>query len=119
MSSIARVLIVDDNAMSRRKMAMAVKNLGDVSVEAESGETALEILGAQHINLMLLDMVMPGIDSFGVLAAVRGDKGFSSIPVLVISGADGEIESVARAIELGATDFLPKNFLITHEPQPA
>ena len=110
MPAPARVLVVDDSALSRRKMATAVKNLGHDFIEAESGETALAILGAQTIDLILLDIVMPGIDGFGVLETVRTDKRFSSIPVLVISGVDGDMDSVARANELGATDFLPKNF---------
>lgn len=104
------VLIVDDNAMSRRKMALAVRHLGHRSLEADSGEAALEILRSENFDLILLDIVMPGIDGFGVLEALQSDRRTSSIPVLVISGEDGDIAAVARAIELGATDFLPKNF---------
>lgn len=106
----SRVLVVDDSSMSRKKMAMAVKNLGHEWVEADSGEAALAILKDQSFDLILLDILMPGIDGFGVLEALRADKCLSEIPVLVISGMEGDMESVARAIELGATDFLPKDF---------
>jgi CheY-like chemotaxis protein len=110
MSHPERVLVVDDNATSRRKMAMAVKKLGRTWVEADSGEAALAFLKDNDADLILLDILMPGMDGFGVLEALRADKRLSAIPVLVISGMDSDMESVARAIELGATDFLPKDF---------
>jgi CheY-like chemotaxis protein/drug/metabolite transporter (DMT)-like permease len=110
MSHPERVLVVDDNATSRRKMAMAVKKLGREWVEADSGEAALAFLKDNDADLILLDILMPGMDGFGVLEALRTDKRLSAIPVLVISGMDSDMDSVARAIELGATDFLPKDF---------
>jgi CheY-like chemotaxis protein len=105
-----RVLVVDDNGTSRRKIAMAVKNLGFDWVEADSGEAALAFLADNDADLILLDIMMPGLDGFAVLDALRADRRLASIPVLVISGMDGDMQSVARAIELGATDFLPKEF---------
>jgi PAS domain S-box-containing protein len=113
MASIARVLIVDDSAMSRRKMAMAVRNLGHEWTEIDNGEAALDFLRDNDVDLVLLDILMPGLDGFGVLEAMRSDTRLSAIPVLVISGMDGDMGSVARAIELGATDFLPKDFSAT------
>ncbi len=110
-SPISRVLVVDDSTMSRRKMAMAIRKLGhDGVIEADSGEAALSILKENDVDLILLDIMMPGMDGFGVLEVLRADKRLSSIPVLVISGMDGDLDSVARAIELGAYDFLPKEF---------
>lgn len=91
-------------------MAMAVKHLGHDPIEADSGEAALARLDAHDIDLILLDIMMPGIDGFDVLATLRTDKRLASIPVLVISGIEGDMQSVARAIELGAADFLPKDF---------
>jgi CheY-like chemotaxis protein len=105
-----RVLVVDDNGTSRRKIAMAVKNLGFDWVEADSGEAALAFLEDNDADLILLDIMMPGMDGFAVLDALRANRRLASIPVLVISGMDGDMQSVARAIELGATDFLPKEF---------
>ena len=104
------VLVVDDSAVSRRKMAMAIRNLGHQWIEANSGEAALSLLQENDVDLILLDIMMPGLDGFDVLEVLRADKRLSAIPVLVISGMDGDMESVARAIELGATDFLPKDF---------
>ena len=106
----SRVLVVDDNTMSRRKIAMAVRNLGHHWIEIDSGEAALDFLQGNDVDLVLLDIIMPGLDGFGVLEAMRLDQRMSAIPVLVISGMDSDMESVARAIELGAADFLPKDF---------
>jgi CheY-like chemotaxis protein len=105
-----RVLVVDDSGTSRRKIAMSVKNLGLDWVEADSGEAALAFLKENDADLILLDIMMPGMDGFAVLDALRADRRLAAIPVLVISGMDGDMESVARAIELGAADFLPKDF---------
>ena len=105
-----RVLVVDDSGTSRRKIAMSVKNLGLDWVEADSGEAALAFLKDNDADLILLDIMMPGMDGFAVLDALRADRRLAAIPVLVISGMDGDMQSVARAIELGATDFLPKDF---------
>ena len=91
-------------------MAMAIRNLGHQWIEANSGEAALSLLQENDVDLILLDIMMPGLDGFDVLEVLRADKRLSAIPVLVISGMDGDMESVARAIELGATDFLPKEF---------
>ena len=108
--SSSHVLVVDDSTMSRRKIAMAVKNLGHTWTEVDSGEAALDFLRDNDVDLVLLDIMMPGLDGFGVLQAMRSDLRLSSVPVLVISGMDSDMDSVARAIELGATDFLPKDF---------
>lgn len=106
----ARVLIVDDNALNRSKMRMAVRALGH-SVEVTSGGAeALQALRDSPFDAVLLDIVMPGVDGYDVLAAMQGDARLRDIPVIVISALDDETESVVRAIELGAEDFLPKSF---------
>jgi DNA-binding response OmpR family regulator/drug/metabolite transporter (DMT)-like permease len=89
---------------------MAVKNLGHEWIEVDSGEAAVEFLRGNEVDIVLLDIVMPGLDGFGVLEAMREESRLASVPVLVISGMDSDMDSVARAIELGATDFLPKDF---------
>lgn len=109
----SQVLVVDDSVLSRRKIAMAVRNLGHEWTEVDNGEAALDFLRNNNVDLVLLDILMPGLDGFGVLEAMHKDPRLSSIPVLVISGMDGDMDSVARAIELGATDFLPKDFSAT------
>ena len=107
--SDAIILIVDDNRTSRQKMSLAVKSLGHTAVTAENGSIGLQKLSQQQFDLVLLDIEMPVMDGFGVLARMRENKELFEIPVIVIS-ASSEMENIVKAIELGAQDFLPKNF---------
>lgn len=106
----ARVLVVDDNGLSRKKMRMAVQSLGYDAEMAEDGAQALEKLRAGRFDAVLLDILMPELDGFGVLGELKGDESLRDIPVIVISALDDETDSVVRAIKLGAEDFLPKSF---------
>src|SRR5262245_12434465 len=78
---------------------------------AVNGREALEMLASlpQEYDLVLLDIMMPEMDGFQVLERLRADPELRTIPVIMISAVD-EIDAVARAIELGATDYLPKPF---------
>jgi DNA-binding response OmpR family regulator len=76
---------------------------------AENGFQALERLGSQAFDVVLLDLIMPELDGFQVLEKMKGDSRQREIPVIVISALD-EMESILRCIEMGATDYLPKPF---------
>ncbi|WP_247651398.1 response regulator [Roseovarius autotrophicus] len=106
----ASVLIVDDSRVSGRKLAKAVTALGHRTELVSGGTEALGILGEMPFDIVLLDIVMPEMDGYAVLIAMKADVALREIPVIVVSSLDDEIESVARSIELGAEDFLPKNF---------
>lgn len=106
----ARILVVDDNGVSRKKIRMAVENLGHLADTAENGIEALSKLRSESYDAVLLDIVMPEVDGFAVLEQLKRDEVLRDIPVIVISALDDETESVVKAIELGAEDFLPKNF---------
>ena len=104
-----RVLVVDDHRQTRLKMSLAVRNLGHEAEEAEDGAAALARLAQGGIDMVVLDIVMPEMDGFAVLQAMKADPGLRDIPVLVISSLE-EMDDVVKAIELGAEDFLTKNF---------
>ncbi|NDW44142.1 response regulator [Ruegeria sp. PrR005] len=106
----ASVLIVDDSRVSGRKLAKAVNSLGHHSKRVTGGAEALAVLHETPFDIMLLDIVMPEVDGYQVLNAMKSDAALRDIPVIVVSSLDEEIDSVVRAIELGAEDFLPKNF---------
>lgn len=106
----ARILVVDDSALNRRKLSLAVKTLGHEPEMAEDGVQALAALRARAFDAVLLDIVMPGMDGFEVLHALKSDAALRDIPVIVVSALDDETASVVRAISLGAEDFLPKDF---------
>ena len=108
------MLVVDDDPLNRRLIAAGVRRLGHRTVEVASGEAALELLeaggddpDAESPDLVLLDIVMPGIDGFDVLSRVKADARLRHLPVVVISSVE-RTDDIARCIELGAEDFLPK-----------
>ncbi len=104
------ILVVDDNEDNRFTLSMRLEACGYSNlVTAENGREALEKLAVQPFSLVLLDIMMPELDGYGVLEAMRADGKLSAIPVLVISAVD-EIGSIVRCIELGATDYLTKPF---------
>lgn len=103
------VLIVDDLATIRLMLARHVRELGHQVTLSGDGRDALKLLGEQSFDLVLLDMMMPGMDGYAVLKQIKEDPGLREIPVVMISGVD-DIKLVTRCIEIGAEDYLPKPF---------
>tara|TARA_R110002167_G_scaffold91032_3_gene244800 strand:+ start:1159 stop:2229 length:1071 start_codon:yes stop_codon:yes gene_type:complete len=106
----ARILVVDDNEDNIFTLVRRLKRLGlnDI-VTAENGLEAVALVEADSFDLILLDIMMPEMDGYDVLARLKGDERLRHIPVIMISALD-EIDSVVRCIELGAEDYLPKPF---------
>jgi CheY-like chemotaxis protein len=101
------VLIVDDNADVRVLVARILRLLGQQSVCATGGSEALEYLRHEaQPKLVLLDLMMPDVDGFAVLRAIRSDPALSGLPVVVFSAA-GERE-LGQALSSGADDYLRK-----------
>ena len=105
-----RILIVDDSRTQLLKMSKSVEGLGHEALTCTDGPSALGELSRGNIDVVLLDMAMPGMDGFAVLEKIRASEQLRDIPVIVISALGGDMDSVARAIELGASDFLPKDY---------
>lgn len=105
-----RILIVDDSNTQLLKMRKSVERLGHEAVTCPDGASALEELARGSVDVVLLDMVMPGMDGFAVLEQMNANAQLRDIPVIVISALDEDMDSVARAIELGASDFLSKDY---------
>jgi signal transduction histidine kinase len=104
-----RILVVDDNRMNRIKLSRSLEQQEHTVELAEDGQQALDMLQAQSFDVVLLDIIMPGMDGYQVLERVKGDPALRDIPVIVISALD-EIDSAVRCIEMGAEDYLPKPF---------
>jgi phosphoserine phosphatase RsbU/P len=106
----AKILVVDDVAENRDLLLRRLTRLGFKLIDqAANGIEALAAIGAKAYDLVLLDIMMPELDGFGVLEKLRSDGRINVLPVIVIS-AMGEIEAVVRCIELGAADFIAKPF---------
>jgi len=106
------VLVVEDSVVNRKLLERVLLNDGHDVLLAGDGREALAILAdprERQIDVVLLDLVMPGLNGFETLQRIKADKGTRHLPVIVISAVD-ETESVARCIEMGATDYLPKPF---------
>jgi adenylate cyclase len=102
------ILVVDDLAPNVRLLEAVLSPKGFRVATASSGQEALDVLGKQHPDLVLLDIVMPGMDGYEVCRRIREDPGTAFLPVIMIT-ASGEEEKI-RAIESGADDFVNKPF---------
>jgi CheY-like chemotaxis protein len=100
------ILVVDDNEENREMLARRLERQGYEVRAAAGGGEALAMLAAAAADLVLLDVMMPDLDGYEVLARLKADPALRNIPVLMISSLD-EVDSVARCIELGADDYLP------------
>jgi adenylate cyclase len=102
------ILAVDDQPPNLRLLDAVLSPRGYRVMIASSGEEALELLSSSGIDLVLLDIVMPGIDGYEVCRRIRGEPTTAFLPVVMIT-ASGDQEKT-RAIEAGADDFVSKPF---------
>lgn len=104
------ILIVDDSAMNRMLLSDILSDTYNI-IEAEDGEQAIAILQqhASEISIVVLDMVMPKVDGFGVLEAMNENRWIQFLPVVSIS-TESSPEFVERAYSLGVTDFINRPF---------
>lgn len=105
-----KILIVDDSEMNRFILAQMLRQDYDI-IEASDGLKAVEILReqAEDVALMLLDIIMPGLDGFGVLEKMNQENWIEDIPVIIIS-SDRSPLAIERAYELRAADFISRPF---------
>ena len=105
----AAVLVVDDNEMNRDLLSRHLEKQGYLAVLAEDGRKALDVLKTRRFDLILLDMMMPGMDGYEVLQILKGDAEYRDIPVIMLSALD-ELESIVRCLESGAEDYLARPY---------
>jgi adenylate cyclase len=105
----SRILVVDDNASNRDLLTRRLQRQGHTVLQAEDGTIALAMVDNQAPDLVLLDLMMPGISGYDVLASLKNDPRFRDIPVIMISALT-ELDSIVRCIEAGADDYLAKPF---------
>jgi CheY-like chemotaxis protein/anti-sigma regulatory factor (Ser/Thr protein kinase) len=106
--TMLRVLVVDDHPVNRAVTAELVTEAGHACETADTGEDALSALSARPIDLVLLDLHMPGLDGAEVLARIRrGEAGPADLPVVIVS-ADATPEARSKTLALGADGFVVK-----------
>src|SRR5262249_35110718 len=109
MSEPGSLLIVDDNDASREALARYFRQHGYDATVGRDGRHALELVRGGRFDAILLDVVMPGVDGFAVLRAVRQSHPAVELPVIMAT-ADGHSEAIVRALELGANDYVTKPY---------
>jgi CheY-like chemotaxis protein len=105
----SRILIVDDVAENREVLTQTLEPEGYRISAAPDGEVALKIVTKVQPDLILLDLLMPGINGFEVCRQLKKDEATAEIPVIFIT-ANSETESVLKGFEMGAVDFISKPF---------
>jgi class 3 adenylate cyclase len=104
----ATILIVDDQPQNLRLLEAVLQPRGYRTVSAQSGEAALEILSREQADLVLLDILMPGMDGYEVCRRIRENPTTAFLPVVMITASD--TAQKLRATEAGADDFVAKPF---------
>jgi len=110
--SRARILIVDDEAANRGLVRKVLEPLGYTVGEAADGEEAVAEVAARPPDLVLLDLIMPKMDGYAVLRAIKSDPRTRLIPVVMLTSHDQLVEKI-RAVQIGVDDYLVKPFNIT------
>jgi signal transduction histidine kinase len=104
-----KVLVVDDELVSRKTLQKLMESIGECQAVA-CGEDALEAVGQANLpDLILLDLLMPGIDGYEVCEQLKADPRTKDIPVIFLS-AQTKVEDKTRGFELGAVDYVTKPF---------
>lgn len=102
-----RILIVDDISDNRAVLTRRFQRRGFDVAEAESGFAALALIASEQFDVVLLDVMMPGIDGIETLTRIRKDRSASALPVIMVT-AKSESENIVDALELGANDYVTK-----------
>jgi two-component system alkaline phosphatase synthesis response regulator PhoP len=106
---IQSVLVVDDERDIRELIEYNLTKAGYEVTTAASGEECLELVAKAPPDLLLLDLMLPGINGLDVCRALKRDASLSRVPIIMIS-ARGEESDVVVGLELGADDYVPKPF---------
>ena len=101
------LLVVDDNPANRDLLSRRLERKGFRVIVAEDGQRALDILATSRVDLVLLDVMMPGLSGLDVLRKVRETQPPSALPVVMVT-ARTESDDVVEALELGANDYVTK-----------
>jgi len=104
---MAKILLIEDDKFLRELIIQKLGKEGFDVVEAAEGEIGVTKMEEEKPDLVLLDLILPGIDGFEVLRRVKANTAVSSIPVIILSNL-GQRDDVEKGIELGAVDYLIK-----------
>jgi DNA-binding response OmpR family regulator len=102
-----KILIIEDDKFLRELMVRKLSSLQFSVVSAVDGEDGLQKIKAEMPDIVLLDLILPGINGFEVLERSKADAATAKIPVIILSNL-GQSEDIEKGLKLGAADFLVK-----------
>ena len=105
----AKVLVIDDEAPIRLLCRVNLEAEGMDVIEAEDGSVGVELARSERPDVILLDVMMPGMDGWEVLQALQAEQGTSKIPIVFLT-ARAELRDRAQGLELGGIDYVTKPF---------
>jgi len=105
--SSSKLLVVDDNEMNRDMLSRRLSRRKHTVITAENGQQALDVIEKESFDVILLDVMMPGISGIEVLKLIRQSYSASELPVIMVT-AKGDSEDVVKALKLGANDYVIK-----------
>jgi two-component system, OmpR family, alkaline phosphatase synthesis response regulator PhoP len=101
-----RILVVDDEASIRTIVEYSLREAGFEPLMAARGDEALELIAKEAVDLVILDLMLPGVDGLEVCRRIRADR---SVPIIILSARGEELDKVL-GLELGADDYVTKPF---------
>ncbi|MCK4224456.1 MAG: response regulator [candidate division Zixibacteria bacterium] len=104
---MSTILLVDDEKMNLKILSTVLRKGRYQFLEAESGEEALELLERENVDLIVLDLMMPGMDGFQTLERIEQNRSTAFIPVIIASALKDSV-AIEKGLELGANDYFTK-----------
>lgn len=102
-----KILVVEDDKFLRELISQKLLREGYDVAEAMDGEKGIDAVKQEKPDLILLDLILPGIDGFEVLARIKSDPEISEIPVIILSNL-GQKDDIEKGLNMGAVDYLIK-----------
>src|SRR5437588_4132369 len=106
-TSMASILVVDDDPSTRFLIRTALEHFGFEVIEAADGIEGYELYERHRPDLLLVDVIMPRMNGYELCRKLRSHAHSAYVPIVVVTGRD-DMPSIARAYDAGATDFVPK-----------
>ena len=102
-----KISVIEDDKFLRELIVQKLSNEGYDVIESVDGEKGVESVKKEKPDLILLDLILPGIDGFEVLARIKSDPAVSEVPIIILSNL-GQKEDIERGLKMGAADYLIK-----------
>jgi len=109
-----KILVIEDDKFLRELISQKLLKEGYDIAEAMDGEKGVDAIKAENPDLILLDLILPGIDGFEVLSRIKSDPSMSGIPVIILSNL-GQKDDIEKGLKMGAVDYLIKAHFTPNE----